>query len=399
MLAAGINGSQQSSTQRMYTGLGYNNGYVTAFDVIESTTTSVLVEPPTTTDDNIDSLPYINPSKISTTEKIKGSNSDQAQLDNVNSVMRHFYPQNLEYAFSVKALPKNPHIDDNKAKVGNLYPVNGFKEYPYSHKDRPSSLHLNTNYKELAPESYVLSNNIMYSASNVANAPNNNNAFVSHDVMPLLHNYNTDNQPSYAKGLTDYHPVPNFNTQSMSKKPQEPMHSLEEQYFKPTFTNLTRNFIFPKPLVPQHLYSIQSNSREQYLEPPPNKMATVLYNKDQIISLTSNTTKYNQPYWSWNKNFMNPSQFFTKDTDPSDTIQLTPVLTNRYDSTKYHNRPDNLGQPNSFSAMDLENVLNQLEVETELGRNIGRSVEKGSVKRPKAGQCPNWPLQNPCDLS
>ncbi|PZC76691.1 hypothetical protein B5X24_HaOG204322 [Helicoverpa armigera] len=139
------------------------------------------------------------------------------------------------------------------------------------------------------------------------------------------------------------------------------MHNL----FEPIIPNTTTvDHHVPRVILPQ------SSPREQS---PFRKHVTILKTKD--MKSPKPTEMYHDVLW---QDDTKAHHVLTKEPNPYETVLLRPVLNSKPDiaSTYTQNTKSTHMSGKSYTALDLEHLLNQMEVESVVNKNLGRSADK-----------------------
>ncbi|KAJ8713886.1 hypothetical protein PYW08_007506 [Mythimna loreyi] len=154
----------------------------------------------------------------------------------------------------------------------------------------------------------------------------------------------------------------------------------EQKLFEPSVKNSSVDHHVPKAIL------AKSSSREpsQY-----RKHVTILNTKD--MKSPRPTQMYHQVLWHDDSK---AHHVLTKAPNPYETVLLRPISNAKPDvpSSYMQNSRARMPVGKSYTAMDLEHLLNQMEVESVVNKNLGRSADKdpGDVAgQPIPGESPN----------
>lgn len=133
--------------------------------------------------------------------------------------------------------------------------------------------------------------------------------------------------------------------------------------FEPVIQNNTGDFHIPHVILPQ------SSGRDQAFR----KHVTILKTKD--MKSPKPTEMYHDVLW---EDDSKAHHVLTKDPNPYETVLLRPVLNSKPDvaSTYTQNSKATHMGTKTYTTLDLEHLLNQMDVETVANKNLGRSADK-----------------------
>lgn len=398
MLAAGDRESSLSwATESMSTSVAQKFNYVTPVaPFVPTVTTSVLITPPTATDDISDLFPHLNPTKTITAPKldkilkshefnvkpIKSTDSSKENVANFkydnNIKPINIGHKNINNVYQKAVIPiLENHNELNNLKHNTFKPIleNNIKNIP-----------LVINYGDMSTEKYILTNKKNYKIASVPNPSISvhNKHFNEEFVGPSL----TTKRPIIYKEKQNYF-IPDYskssllqylnNTQFSTKRIQP--HRNMPVYFKPNLNMSLNKINLPhsKPIILPN--TISTKSMAQNIHSSLGKHITVMRAKD--FPLMKGDKNYDTSC-SESRSSEQKSLILTKDPNPYKTVLLRPVPhTNlEVDKDRKYNRITD-----SYSALDLSRFLNQLEIETEVNTKLGRSAERARNVGPRSGQC------------
>lgn len=122
---------------------------------------------------------------------------------------------------------------------------------------------------------------------------------------------------------------------------------------------------------PQNIYSKQINNLNHDFHNIPEKLTTVMKTKDLK---TAGTNDYLSTLWRKNTE----KHLLNKEPNPYETVLLrVPNTQSEIKSTFVPSAKDIPRiSTKTYSTLDLERLLNNMELETEVNRNLGRSADK-----------------------
>lgn len=144
-------------------------------------------------------------------------------------------------------------------------------------------------------------------------------------------------------------------------------------FFQPQLNNRTNYLLHTTPNS-----IINNNFAVQSLHSPRGKQVTVLRSKD----LKATTSIYGEDsLWSQGSN----THVLSKQPNPYETVLLRAIPSPTNDvrtvpNPKY-NSPQVISPQKKYSTVNLEHLLSQMEVESEVNRNLGRSADKNQEAR------------------
>lgn len=143
-----------------------------------------------------------------------------------------------------------------------------------------------------------------------------------------------------------------------------------QNYFQP---KLQTNKIIThfKSQGPQNINSNQLNNLNHDLNNTPEKLTTVMKTKDLK---TAGTSDFKSTLWRKNTE----KHLLNKEPNPYETVLLrVPNTKSEIKSTFVPSAKDIPRiSTKAYSTLDLERLLNNMELETEVNRNLGRSADK-----------------------
>lgn len=171
----------------------------------------------------------------------------------------------------------------------------------------------------------------------------------------------------HRKFSNDIISLPNFDTDSKSdfsiysKKPIV-------TYFEPDFSNKSTNNIGPTILPNSISYSqLRDDSKTG-----ARKHVTIFRTKDLKQQKSNNNVIHNKALWSLNSKI----QELTKAPNPYETVLYRVMPNARAQLKPTYNQNVKALTTKTYSSLDLERLLSQMEVESEVNRNLGRSADK-----------------------
>lgn len=275
-------------------------------------------------------------------------------------------------------------------------------------------------FKIIHPDPSLTSNNNQWIPSNQNQKPSNPILLepielpinVAHVVQPPKYKFSNfvlnDNKMHDMIQHSKVHSVPDSKSQSpsnaMIKSIHEPFRKIpiskveHFNYFLPSYDKKTSMAPFkttselkttPLPFFPTkaffepiqnqttdgeaskefpNLSSQQSNVREHPFHGSRGKHVTILRNKDLLTRPNDNIL------WSEDTK----THVLTKAPNPYETVLLRPVPSVRAEVTSNYNHNTKIPRvaDKIYSALDLEHLLSQMEVESEVNRNLGRSADR-----------------------
>lgn len=133
--------------------------------------------------------------------------------------------------------------------------------------------------------------------------------------------------------------------------------------FEPLKNNKNDSYIIPEISTP-----IDIKQDDNIIKNNQGKYVTVLRNKD-LQSVKTNSLEKT----AWKPKFH--KHLLLKAPNPYETVLLR-ALPNTELYSIIHNQIKSQNSASRYSTLDLENILSQMEVETDVNRNLGRSAEK-----------------------
>lgn len=158
---------------------------------------------------------------------------------------------------------------------------------------------------------------------------------------------------------------------AMQPQTVQPVHSIpsmpQQMFFQPLIANQTNDYHVPRVLLPQP----PSNQNIVRDKPVLRKQVTILKTKDMKTPKTSDL--YNGDLWRDESK----AHVLTKLPNPYETVLLRAVPNAKiHMASRYNSKlPHMAGKP--YTTLDLEHLLNQMEVESVVNKNLGRSADKG----------------------
>lgn len=160
-------------------------------------------------------------------------------------------------------------------------------------------------------------------------------------------------ESSFPKSLNG---IPKTNTW-----PEFPKH--QQKMFEPSVKNSSVNYHVPNVIL------AKSSSRDPS---QLRKHVTILNTKD--FKSLKPTERYHEVLWH---DDTKAHHVLTKEPNPYETVLLRPVANAKLDAPSSYSPRSRARMPGkSPSALDLEHLLNQMEVESVVNKNLGRSAVK-----------------------
>lgn len=176
-----------------------------------------------------------------------------------------------------------------------------------------------------------------------------------------------NNNLNYFLPSVDRRPIPesSFSNHRIESKsndnPQAPKHLLN--LFEPVLNNKSAEYHVPRVILPQ------SNTRDQSVF---RKHVTILKTKDMKIQKP--TEMYHDVMWDEDTK----AHVLTKEPNPYETVLLRPVSNSKDVGSSYNRNVKSAHVAGkTYTTLDLEHLLNQMEVESVVNKNLGRSADKG----------------------
>ncbi|KAH9630788.1 hypothetical protein HF086_001016 [Spodoptera exigua] len=161
----------------------------------------------------------------------------------------------------------------------------------------------------------------------------------------------------------DRRPLSEF-TKSHKEAKANTMHDMHVQnLFEPVLPNNTVDYHIPHVILPQ------TNARDQAFR----KHVTILKTKD--MKSLKPTEMYHDVLW---EDDSKAHHVLTKEPNHYETVLLRPVLNSKPDvaSTYTQNSKATHMGSKSYTTLDFEHLLNQMDMESVANKNLGRSADK-----------------------
>lgn len=357
------------------------------------TVTSVLLTPPTTTDVSHDVHNNFNPIKTLTYPKIikpmKSHPSSVISFNNNHLNSNLYNNMNFDTPKDNVEFNSQPH---SKSRLSNKLNKNSEVNYFESNKQNMHAVQLNSNderthmmkninrkpidgtyitplnnnYNDGFPQKITLANPKIYKVGSVVND--------EFKIDLTKHITSTHNNNQYENNI-------NAENQQYLRDQKHEKPLLDEKHlFQPNLNKTIFTMPHSNPVISPYTLSRKSNFREQNLRGTLAKHITIL-NAKNIPTKSQDTITFD-PYLSGTKG----NHVLTKEPNPYETVLLRAIDPSNKNSKHFDKNNLSRHKEKPYSALDLEHILSQIEIETELNRNLERSVQKARVKRPKAGQ-------------
>ncbi|KAG6464356.1 hypothetical protein O3G_MSEX014459 [Manduca sexta] len=156
-----------------------------------------------------------------------------------------------------------------------------------------------------------------------------------------------------------------------------------QKFFEPAIMNKSANYPVPKVSINSILY----NDPKENAASGTHKQVTVLRTNDvQNVKTTNN--QHNDIIWR-----QNDKHLLTKAPNPYETVLLRAVPNAHIDTVPASTTNTKIryaGKP--YSSLDLEHLLSQMEIESEVNRNLGRSADKNQEAAAGQGSAAGFPM-------
>ncbi|XP_047506274.1 putative epidermal cell surface receptor isoform X2 [Pieris napi] len=181
--------------------------------------------------------------------------------------------------------------------------------------------------------------------------------------------------------------TPAYAPKDLMIQHQQFSHLDSSQYFRDMFAPLNNESGIVSNPLPKNTIPIDINQIDNIIQNSQGKYVTVLRNKDM-----PKTNSVEKTVWKPDIR----KHLLLKAPSPYETVLLRALPNTRLHST-INEQIKSHKSPSKYSTLDLENILSQMEVETDVNRNLGRSAEKNRATA--AGQLPpGFPGSHPAFL-
>ncbi|XP_052756461.1 putative epidermal cell surface receptor isoform X3 [Galleria mellonella] len=371
-------GFTNGSYYDMSTTGGSSVNYVTPVAPLSPMTTSVLPQPQDATDP-IDFYKHLSPVKsfpkiIKTTSPIfndipkysiesakHGDNITVFTLDDLESPFKIIHPD-------TSLTSSNSHWEMQHQEIVKPSTMDTFK----LHSDMQPTRQLYRNHKP----NFILSDVKMH---DIIKEP------VNKQPLPI-ESYIT---PNGVVDKTDHGPINNLPSQTFgnyfSPAYEFPPPSAKVQniayisstippkkvkfYFEPVIQNQTSRYLLSKDLADSPTYNKENQEHPFYNM--RGKHITILRSKDFKTAIPPNNVN-DINLWGQDTK----THLLSKVPNPYETVLLRAVPNTKIEVSPTLNGKGPHNSDKAYTALDLEHLLNQMEVESEVNRNLGRSADK-----------------------
>lgn len=188
----------------------------------------------------------------------------------------------------------------------------------------------------------------------------------SHEMLKMPSSVNSFNYflPTHQKHVETVYPSANYQFKHITS-PDTFLKPDSKLFFEPVVANRTAYVLFKSD--PSSANSLPTNPKNHAL----SKHVTIL--KTQDLKTTKPTTAFDA-FWTQD---MKTQHVLTKEPNPYETVLLREIQSPKATKSAVTSQKLNTLQipRKSYSAIDLEHLLNQMEVQSEVNRNLGRSAD------------------------